>query len=49
MDKAPEGEEPALTAPPEESVLGVGVGVDLAGVAGSLLAQILAKHILSSA
>lgn len=34
MDKAPEGEEPALAAPPEEPV-GVGVGVGLAGVAGS--------------
>lgn len=32
MDKAPEGEEPALAAPPEEPV---GVGVGLAGVAGS--------------
>jgi hypothetical protein len=48
MDKAPEGEEPALAAPPEEPV-GVGVGVGLAGVAGSLLTQMLAKRILSSA
>jgi hypothetical protein len=32
MDKAPEGEEPALAAPSGESV---GVVVDLAGVAGS--------------
>lgn len=40
MDKAPEGEVPALAAPPEESVLGVGVGVDLAGVAsGTVLVE----------
>jgi hypothetical protein len=43
MDKAPEGEVPALAGPAGESV---GVVVDPAAVAGTLLTQMLTERIL---